>query len=60
LYSFHHRGRQRGCEVFNEAEPMYPEATIKASFPKISNHNIKIAIKVSSVFDKRILLKMKP
>jgi hypothetical protein len=31
---------------------MYPEAAIKASFPKALGHKVKIANKVSSVFDK--------
>jgi hypothetical protein len=39
---------------------MYPEATIKALFPKVSSHNVEIANKVGSVFDKHIFLKMKP
>jgi hypothetical protein len=32
-YSFPHRRSPQVCEVFSEMEPMYPEATIKASFP---------------------------
>jgi hypothetical protein len=36
---FSHRGSQRGREVFNESEPMYPKAAIKAN-------------KISFVFDK--------
>jgi hypothetical protein len=36
---------------------MYPEIAIKASFPKVSSHNIKIANKVRSVFDKHIFAK---
>jgi hypothetical protein len=39
---------------------MYPEATIKTLFLKISNHNVEIANKVSSIFDKCISLKMNP
>jgi hypothetical protein len=39
---------------------MYPEAAIIASFLKVSSHNVEIANKVSSVFDKCISLKMKP
>jgi hypothetical protein len=39
---------------------MYPEAAIKASFPKVSSHNVEITNKVSSVFDKCISLKTKP
>jgi hypothetical protein len=34
IYTFPHRGSPQGCEVFNEAEPMYPEASIKTLFPK--------------------------
>jgi hypothetical protein len=34
-YSFPHRGSLKGCEVFNEAELMYPEASIKLHPPKI-------------------------
>jgi hypothetical protein len=33
-YSFSHRGSPQVPEVFNEAEPMYPEAAIKALFPQ--------------------------
>jgi hypothetical protein len=33
-YSFSHRGNLQGCEVFNEVEPMCPEAIIKAFSPK--------------------------
>jgi hypothetical protein len=33
-YSFSHRGSPQGFEVFNEEEPMYPKAAIKASFPQ--------------------------
>jgi hypothetical protein len=36
---------------------MYPEATMKALFPKVSSHKVEIANKVSYVFDKRILVK---
>jgi hypothetical protein len=39
---------------------MYHKAVIKASFLKVSSHNVEIANKVSSVFDKRISLEMKP
>jgi hypothetical protein len=35
-YSFSHKGSPQGCEFFNEAGPMYPEASIKASLPKKS------------------------
>jgi hypothetical protein len=34
---FSSQGKPARCEVFNEAEPMYPDASIKTSFPK--NHD---------------------
>jgi hypothetical protein len=34
-YTFPHRESQRGCEVFNDAEPMYPKASILALILKI-------------------------
>jgi hypothetical protein len=49
-----------GVRFFNEADLMYPEAAIKTLFPKVLSQNIEITNKVSSVFDKRISLKMKP
>jgi hypothetical protein len=53
LYSFPYRGSPRGCEIFNEAEPMYPKAVIKASFPQnLDQNRVEIANKVSFVFDK--------
>jgi hypothetical protein len=33
--SFSQKGNPQGYDVFNEAESVYPEAIIKASFPKI-------------------------
>jgi hypothetical protein len=42
------------CEVFNEAVPMYPEAVIKALFPKhFCDYMVEIANKVSFIFDGR-------
>jgi hypothetical protein len=40
-YSFPHRGSPQGCEVFNEAELMYPEASINL-------HSLKIHVRARS------------
>jgi hypothetical protein len=36
---------------------MYPETAIKASFPKVLSHNVKITNKDRFVFDKHIFAK---
>jgi hypothetical protein len=53
-YSFAHRGSPQGCDVLNEVELMYPEASIKLrSFPTNSSQSrVEIANKVSWKFDK--------
>jgi hypothetical protein len=54
-YSFPHRGSPQECEVFNEAELMYPRASIKLRSPKKSRYGkVESANKVSSKFDKRL------
>jgi hypothetical protein len=45
-------GSLQGHKVFNEAAPIYPEAAIKASFPRnLRDYRVEIANKVSSVFN---------
>jgi hypothetical protein len=54
-YSFPHSGSLQECVVFNEAELMYPEASIKLHSPKNSHHDkVEPANKVSSKFDKHL------
>jgi hypothetical protein len=52
-YSFPHRRSPQGCEVFNEAELLYPEASIKLRSPKTNQIRVKTANTVSWKFDKR-------
>jgi hypothetical protein len=61
LYSFLHRGIPQGCEVFNEAELRYPEASIKLLSPKIrimirSNQLTRLAPSSTSVIHKPVKL----
>jgi hypothetical protein len=47
-YSFSHRGSPLGCELFNETELMYPEASIKLRSQKTHvKTRVEIANKVS-------------
>jgi hypothetical protein len=56
-YFFPNWGSPQGCEDFNEVELMYPEAALKASFPKTWGLRVEITNRVSSVFDKRLCTK---
>jgi hypothetical protein len=54
-YSFTHRGSPRGCEVFNEAELLYPKAVIQALTPPktfLNHTHIEISNMVRLAFDK--------